>query len=344
MGSGILTSLIGRHIHNHHWLRGPDEFLLLLSSFLLAGLTISYLMRCLRDHRAFTVTFSSSAIEPAWGSVSMAFLSVGAAWLTSGTELGWPAAFSSGVDLWLWIIGTVIGWAATLAFTRHLMLGRAGRPVPVWGLAVVGPMVSATCGASLASTLPTPGLQFLMITLSSACFVTALVLGALIFALAYHEHFVGERIGLGALVSSWIPLGIVGQSMAAAGTIATASAPFLTNSATRYAITISNVYGYAMLILAVPVITIAVMLTVYGFKHRMPFSPGWWAMTFPLGTLSLGSQILGVNTGHQIIEVFGIAVSVVLAGTWLLCASSSLYAIAHHLRARSHGLTASPHA
>lgn len=341
MGTGILTTLIGRHTHNHPWLRVPDAVLLILGSLLLVVLTAGYLVRCLRDPKAFTSTISSSAVEPAWGSVSMGFMAVGAAWLTCAPELGWQPVVAAQVDGWLWVIGTAIGWAATLAFTRHLMLGRAGRPVPAWGLAVVGPMVSATVGASLAATLPGPGLRFLMIAFCAACFATALVLGGLIFALAYHEHFMSERIGLAALASTWIPLGVVGQSMAAAGTIADAAKPFLNAEAASYAITISNAYGYAMLVAAVPVVAFALRWTIFGFIHHMPFNPGWWAMTFPLGTLSLGAQILGTNSGHQAIILLGIAVSVALAGTWLLCTTSSLYAITHQHSTRMSLVTAS---
>lgn len=338
MGSGILTTLIGRHIDNQTWLRGPDEFLLAASSVLLVVLVVGYLVRCLRDARAFTATMSSTAVEPAWGSVSMGFMAVGASWLTSGPQLGWPKVLCLHVDLWCWLIGTAIGWAATLAFTRHLMLGRAGRPLPAWGLAVVGPMVSATVGAGLVDAMPSQGWKFLLITVCAACFMTALVLGGLIFALAYHEHFMNQRIGMAALSSTWIPLGVVGQSIAAAGSIAVAAAPMLTADGSRYALTISNTYGYAMLVAAVPVVGFAIRWTVFGVIHHMPFNPGWWAMTFPLGTLSLGSQILGANSGHHWIELLGIGVSIALAGTWLLCSVSSLYAIAHNKAARAREL------
>ena len=78
-----------------------------------------------------------------------------------------------------------------------------------------------------------------------------------------------------------------------------------------------------MLGLGVPLAAWAVAMTIRGFRHRMPFVPGWWSLTFPIGTLALGSHLLGVGTGMTVFLVAGVVCWLVLCGTWTLCAVAS---------------------
>ena len=90
---------------------------------------------------------------------------------------------------------------------------------------------------------------------------------------------------------------------------------------------VANVYGIAMLSCGVPLIVWATVVTVRGFRRGMPFSPGWWALTFPIGTVCLGLHGLEGGTG---VRAFGIAsdlVCLVLLGTWTLCTVATVRAV-----------------
>lgn len=90
-----------------------------------------------------------------------------------------------------------------------------------------------------------------------------------------------------------------------------------------------HVYGYVVLTIGVPLVAWALAMTVRGFTKRMPFSPGWWGMTFPVGTLVLGSTMLGRSSHHAIFTWAGAALYLFLLGTWSVCAISSLLAVCH---------------
>ena len=52
-------------------------------------------------------------------------------------------------------------------------------------------------------------------------------------------------------------------------------------------------------------------------------------MTFPVGTLVLGSTMLGRSSHHAIFTWAGGALYLFLLGTWSVCAISSLLAVRH---------------
>lgn len=202
-----------------------------------------------------------------------------------------------------------------------------GHPVPAWGLPIVPPMVSATTGAALVPYASGPAAQLTLLAVAIGCFFLSLFLGGLVFALSYHHHWKVASLPIAASASTWIPLGVVGQSTAAAQVIATQLGGLLGPPAATAAHDLADAYGYVMIAVSVPVVAFAVRVTVRGFRARMPFTPGWWALTFPIGTLALGSQLLGQATGNTTISLIGIAAIVALAGTWTLCATATLRAL-----------------
>jgi len=254
----------------------------------------------------------------------MGVLSVGSATLSVV-----PGSGSVAVALVLWGIGTVLGLVTAIGFTARLVRGAAGEPTFVWGLPVVPPMVSATAGAALVPHLSDhPAGAVALLAASAACFPVALVLGLVVFAVGYHHHWRVAPLPLAATPSAWIPLGIVGQSVAAAQALATAAAPWLAPGAASEVRTLAVGYGVVVLAGGVPLVAWAALVTVRGFARRMPFGPGWWALTFPVGTVALGLHHLGGTSGHASFVVAGGVVLVVLCGTWTLCAGATARAVA----------------
>ena len=60
----------------------------------------------------------------------------------------------------------------------------------------------------------------------------------------------------------------------------------------------------------------------------MPFAPGWWALTFPIGTLALGATLLSRGTGIGALMWLGTFGTLVLVGTVTLCLFASSFSIA----------------
>lgn len=322
MGTGILALLVELHLGRTPIGGVAALALLMLAWALLLGLGGAFVARCCRDPCELRASWTGPAGAAAWGTVSMGILSVGSATLKVAVGQGDSvAAVGQWVDAVLWSVGTVIGFATAIGFMIALLRCDRGRPAMTWGLPVVPPMVTATAGATLAPLLPAPW-HALVWWVAVAGFVIAGILAAVIFGAAYHHHLRVAAIPVEASATSWIPLGVVGQSTAAAVALA-AKSPL----AEGRAMSIAHGYGYAMLLIGVPVIGFAARTTVRGFRAQMPFAPTWWSLTFPIGTLSLGAHLLGTQTGQGWIVVLGWLALAVLVGTWTLCARATIRAV-----------------
>lgn len=333
MGTGILATLLGRETDAAPALLAPAAALMVVAVALLAGLTVGFVRRVVSDRGVFLATIRDLAVLPTWGTVSMGILAAGSAVLTVAPQLGGESLASGAavVDAVLWSIGTALGLVTTFGFAAVLIRQDAGRPLPAWGLPVVPPMVSATTGAALVPHVEGATGRLTLTVASVACFFLSLFVGSLVFAIVYRDLARGTALPLALSVSAWIPLGMVGQSTAAAQALADQAAPLLTAPAAHAAHELANAYGYVMLLIAVPVVAYAVRLTVRGMRGRMPFSPGWWALTFPIGTLALGSRLLGEATGPTplgaVISGLGIVAIAALVGTWTWCSIATLRAV-----------------
>ncbi len=329
MGTGILSTLLQLHSGRSAVLHPLAVGVLAIGWVVLVGLSAAYARRIAADRAALTSTLTDTATLPLWGTVSMGLLAVGAATLAVLPSVA-PAAAGPAVilDAVLWAVGTALGLATAFGFAAVLLRRRAGLPSPVWGLPIVPPMVSATTGAALVPHVGSAAGRFALLLATLGCFFVALTLGLLVFALAYHHHWRISPIPVAASASAWIPLGIVGQSTAAAQAIVAHGTEFLSPSGAQAAQTSASVYGTAMLALGAPLVAFAVVVTARGFRAGMPFTPGWWALTFPVGTISLGALLLGNATGSSVATAVSWVALGVLVGTWSLCTTASVRAVA----------------
>ena len=324
MGTGILATLTQTLVPGL-WVA---RVLLVLGWLLLVGLTAGFAARSVRHRGTLAASVRVGAL-PLWGMVSMGMLAVGSA--TATVLPSWVPALTDaavGLDGTLWVLGTALGLATAVGFAVLLVRFDAGAPTTVWGLAVVPPMVSATVGAGLVPHLPNPALQLSLLLVAAVCFVLSLSLGAVIFSVAYHHHWRVAGLAVAASTTAWIPLGVVGQSTAAAQVMAGSAGPLLPPGPAAALQSLANDYGVLMLGLGVPLAAWAVAMTVRGFRRRMPFVPGWWSLTFPIGTLALGSHLLGVGSGMTLFLAAGFACWLTLCGTWTLCAVATARAVA----------------
>ncbi len=335
MGTGILATLLGQQATGHPALVLASVGVLAVAALLLLGLGAAFVVRIVIDRSALRSTVTDPAVVPLWGTVSMGLLAVGAAVLTV-TPLLSPAALpvAVGIDGALWGVGTVIGLVTALGFTAVLVRSEAGEPTPVWGLPVVPPMVSATTGAALLPHVDSELGRVALLAVVVGCFFLSLGIGAVVYAVAYHHHWRISAIPVAASASIWIPLGMVGQSAAASVMIATHADTVVDAAALPALRGLAEGYAFLMLALSIPVIAVAVRVTARGFRDRMPFSPGWWALTFPLGTLALGAHLLAGATGLGWVEVVARVVLVGLVGTWTFCAVSTVAAVRDTVGAR----------
>lgn len=255
-----------------------------------------------------------SGVMPAWGMVAMGMMSLGSA--TSGIfgGLTWWVHFG------FWLAGSILSVITCLGYTRLLVTKRAGSPTFSWGLPLVAPMVAATTGAlvhgqfQLIDAPPIPTAAVLAV--SAGLFFLALVLAPPVFGYVYLQILgpTARRSGsdlLPAIASptAWIPLGVIGQSTAAAQLLAVGVGwPELGIG-----------YGMVTLLLGLPLAGWALWHH-YRAAWHIRYSPTWWSATFPVGTCALGSHALALTTGADWLGLIsaGILVLLVLHVGWAI--------------------------
>lgn len=327
MGTSILCSLTQVHggVHGHHPLATG---LLAAALLLLVVLVVGTLSRWCRVPGAAGDTVRTTVDAAQWGMVAMGLLAAGGAVSTVGADghATWAAAGWWSPDVLMWVVGTAIGLCTAVLVPRR-MRRESVPPTLVHGLAVVPPMVSATTGLALVARLHgAPAAAMLMVV--AGCFVLALASGAVIFTAAVRRALTVQPLPTQAAVSSWLPLGIVGQSASAAVLFA-AQVDRLVGGAGGATPVRQAAHGYAETVLLAGCVAVAWAgcTTLRGLRHGMRFTPGCWALTFPVGTLSLGAHQVAASGGPRGFAVASAAAYGMLVCTWTLCAVLSLRAV-----------------
>lgn len=331
MGTGIISTLSVAHIDWWPFCKYLSVGFLIIGWLILIGLTAGFCYRIIKDRTAITNSIFDFTQAPMWGMVAMGYLAIGSATSTTG-PLWWPQYSHTFwvVDGLLWTIGTILGIITALGFGGILINRPVGTPTPVWGLPLVPPMVSATTGAAIIPHCPTPGTMLWLVVVVVGCFFLALNLGLIVFTVAYHHAWRKAKLPLVASAAAWIPLGIVGQSTAAAQAMAEQTVKLSIFQVHNAIFALAHLYGYIMLSIGIPLFGWALYRSVTGLANRMPFTSGWWAMTFPVGTCSLGTHLLGQSTNLYMLSLVGFILYLFLICTWHICAFSSLFTLLRH--------------
>ena len=291
MGVSIAATL--SHVHGANWL---SWCFLALATAIFLVLIGGFLRR--RNPR-----FEQPFMAP-WGMAVMGTLALGSAW-TAATGSVWPQAVS-------WFVATPAAFVVGAWQLRRFI----GEPQFLWGLALVTPMVSATSGAQLAhSAQPPQWLHMPLLAVAAACFAFSFITAVPLFAYLYLQlrrgrmHIPPQLAG-----TNWIPLGVVGQSTAAA---------IILTSNSKFA-GAGIVYGVVMFAAGIaPAIYAAYKY--WGATVTWPaYTPGWWGATFPVGTLCLGTHTLATATGTQWLDAVSVAFLVVLIAHIAIAVAAAL--------------------
>lgn len=232
--------------------------------------------------------------EPGWGADAMAPWGMAAMGVMS---FGSAAASVTGHGAWqaaAWWLGAPLSWVVCVNQLRNF----PGEPTFQWGLALVAPMVAATNAAQL------EGGAYRFAALAS--FVLTLATAIPVFGYCYNELFHGRMDipdELGG--TTWIPLGVAGQSVAAAQLL--------------FDGTVSRLYSLIMVVMGLGPVLFAAQRFARSVLRWADYGPGWWGATFPIGALSLGALLLGQSIGWAWLRTVSAALVWVLAAHIALC-------------------------
>lgn len=319
MGTGILATCTERLALFIPGLHAAALGLLVLTWSVLAAVAAAFASHAVRHPARFRASIEDLGILPFYGAVAMGLLATGGATLAVA-EAHLPA--TARVLAWvLWSAGTLIGVVSAVAFpVRLIAAGPAERgvPTPVWVLPVVPPMVAAAGGAVLADALPPEGAYTLL--LASGClFMLTLSLSVVMLILAYGHLVRGGPVPLPASPSFWVPVGIAGQSTAAANFFLAPAEVALSSTAQGIMLMLTVAYSTLALSLGTAAAGVALWITVRALRRGMSFGLGWWSFTFPIGTMSLGLSAFGTTLDAAWLHGASAMVCIILSGTVALC-------------------------
>ncbi|MFJ8078816.1 TDT family transporter [Streptomyces sp. NPDC096176] len=266
------------------------------------------------------------AMAPFYGCLSMALLAVGVATLTAGrTVIGEGPALAGAFVLYG--AGTAVGLVAAvvvpyLMVVRHRI--RPGSASPVWLLPVVAPMVSAAFGPLLVPYLPPGQWRESLLLASYAMFALSLLATLLILPVVFARLAHHGPLPLALTPALFLVLGPLGQSTTAVNKLADAApgaigAPYVTGLGALAVVYGVPVMGFALLWLA-----LAAAMVLRAARHGMPFTMGWWAFTFPVGTCVTGAESLARHTGLVAYDWLAVALYTFLVAAWAVAGALTL--------------------
>ncbi|GAB3220448.1 TDT family transporter [Mycolicibacterium hippocampi] len=327
MGTGIVATVSARFIGISSGFAYFGTAVWILASMWLLVLIAGFTGNWLRHREQALALLHNPVNLPFYGTIPMALLTVG-----SGAMLFGPAFFGS-VAVWIagsfWILGTLLGIITAVAVPVRAVLSTyqpSDYTLPSWMLPVVPPMVSATTGAGLLDHIPDTGLQTALRICCYSLFGMALIVGMLTLAMIYSRLVCDGALKPAIAPTVWIPLGVIGQSIAAANFLGVHHGTELTGAlfSLHELRTIGVVFGAAMFGFAVFWVAFAMALTAHGARVGMSFSLSWWSLVFPVGATALGLSALAEATGLAALDVGALCLYVALVSIWCVVAVGSI--------------------
>jgi tellurite resistance protein TehA-like permease len=72
-------------------------------------------------------------------------------------------------------------------------------------------------------------------------------------------------------------------------------------------------------------------------RGRIPYSPAWWAWTFPLGAMTSLTLVLGAQWGSTAVGVVGVVLALATVVVWTVVAVRTVAAIRSGVAWERHG-------
>jgi C4-dicarboxylate transporter/malic acid transport protein len=258
------------------------------------------------------------AMLPFLGAPPIAIMVVGAGALATHDAVALAAT--------LWLIGTVAGLVVA-AFVPFRMITRdPGEASGGWLMPVVGPLVSAATGAALIPHIPAGEARLDLLLACAACFGLSVVASLLTIA-ALWASLLRHGPGPAARVPTlWIVLGPLGQSITAAALLSDVAPVDARERTVLHGLAVA--YGVPVLGFALLWLVLAALLTARTLRgdDGLPFTPAFWAFTFPVGTLVTGTSELAAHTGSAALADLAVALFALLLAAWVTAATATLRA------------------
>ncbi|MYV55894.1 C4-dicarboxylate ABC transporter, partial [Streptomyces sp. SID3212] len=109
----------------------------------------------------------------------------------------------------------------------------------------------------------------------------------------------------------------LGQSTTAVGRLADVAPTAVGGSLAPALGAFAVVYGVPVMGFALLWLALSAALVVRALRRGMPFSLGWWAFTFPIGTCVTGAEALAHRTGPVAFQWLAVGLFALLVTAWV---------------------------
>ena len=297
MGTGIVSVAAASLEPEIEGLKLVSEIFWVLAVLVLCALIGAFATHW-SQHRCQALAYlHSPAMFPFYGAVAMALLTVGSATGITGPDfLGHDVAIT--VSLTLWTLGTALGLVTYVVMMIRLVRDAGmATAMPFWLMPVVPPMVSATTGAAVSTHMPEGAPRIAVLVFCYILFALALT-AAIGILVAVARQFARNRsagvdvIPFNAIPSLWIPLGVIGQSIAASNLLAAASRHALSPEHADTLHEFGIAYGTVVGIIGVIAFVTVTVVTIHALRRGLDFSLGWLELHLPHRSMCRRSECL----------------------------------------------------
>lgn len=326
MGTGIIANAAAGLPIFGHQLQG---FALMVWLVATAMLLLLFVVKSVELARHFHLTrkhFDDVVMAQFFGAPPMAILTIAGGFVLLGPDiLGQENAIN--IAWVLWFLGTAGGLITAVLIPYRLFTHfrvQQDSAFGGWLMPVVPPMVSAAIGALLIPYAPEGEWQKTMLFSCYAMFGLSLIAAMIITTLIWSRLAHVGTSGGTRVPTLWIILGPLGQSITAAGALATHARGVVDQSLATGMKVISILLGVPLWGFAVFWSALATLLTVRAIRNKMPFSLTWWAFTFPVGTCVTGTAQLAFHTELVAFSYAAVMLFFGLIGAWIIATLGTL--------------------
>lgn len=332
MGTGIVALGCYTLPGSPAWLQAVGTGLWLFNLVLVAVFFVLMVGRFAFDRQAYRSILHDPVQSMFLGAIPMALSTVVNGFVDMGRPIFGAAAFPIAYDLW--VVNVVLA-AASGFLVPYLMFishdHRLERMTAVWLMPVVPAEVVAASGGLLiphAAGLEAARTLFVVsgVLWALSVPIAFLILGILFLRLSLHklppkEMAISTWISLGTLGTGVMGLILLGRSMPQLfGSVGAA----MSGAATLGAMMLWG-FGIWWLVMSI-------LLTLHYVRRGLPFNLGWWALTFPLGVFSGGTNLLYAKLQVPLIGDLSLVFFLLLAAFWLVVATRTLASLQIGLR------------
>ncbi|KAJ4167701.1 Plasma membrane sulfite pump involved in sulfite metabolism [Fusarium falciforme] len=327
MGTGITSILLHNLPYNGRWLYWISVVIFCLNVLLFA----SFLCISVVRYTLFKGLWSETLRNPAQA-VFLGTFPMGLSTIINMIVFVCAPAWGNRVVVFawaLWWIDIVLAVACNF-YIPYAIMQTPGVTLPSmnasWLLPIVADIVASATGAIVANVLANDQHALWTVIISYILWGTGVSTAMLILAMYYSRLMFHDVPPKEMVVSSFIPLGPLGQGAAGIQLLGQVSLKLFKRNNFIPAAPMAGQFFY--------VAGILIALVMWGFglmwlffalaalyrRRRFPFNLNWWAFTFPLGVYAVATTTLAQELPSVFFKVLGTILSIIETMLWIMVA------------------------